>query len=161
LTIALHAAQHGPQGSNPRADAERAVARLPQSTWAKAAALAAELDAIPAFAAGIRAVPGGEALLYDLRVVAEPTVDLTVRAAGDVPMLRGLAQLDQTPGIASKARLMVRELFPTPTFMREWSRSAAQGRLGLFAAYAVRPFWLAWRFIPAYRAYRRARRATK
>jgi ABC-type multidrug transport system ATPase subunit len=40
--------------------------------------------------------------------------------------------------------------------MRRWSPVARQGRLGLATAYAIRPFWLAWHLVPAYRAYRRA-----
>ena len=97
----------------------------------------------------------------DLGIVADPTLDLTVRAAGDVPMSLGLAQLSQTPGVVPKMRLVIRELFPTPVFMREWSPLAERGLLWLAAAYAFRPIWLVWRFVPAYRTYRRARRTTQ
>ncbi len=156
LTIALHAAQHGPQGGVQLEDARRAVERLPRSLWEEAAELAQELDALGAFAAGIRRAPAGERLLRELGVDAEITFDLAVRAEGDVPTIRGLSRLREARGVEARAVLLARELFPTPTFMRRWSAIARRGRVGLAAAYAIRPFWLAWHLIPAYRAYRRA-----
>jgi ABC-type Na+ transport system ATPase subunit NatA len=156
LTIALHAAQHGPQGGAHLEDARRAVERLPRSIWEDAAALARELDALAAFAAGIRQPPAGERLLRELGIDVEMTLDLAVRAEGDVPTIRGLSRLRDAQGAGARTVLLARELCPTPAFMRRWSAIARQGRLGLATAYAIRPLWLAWHLVPAYRAYRRA-----
>jgi hypothetical protein len=156
--IALHTAQHGPQGGVQLEDARRAVSRLPRSVWEDAAALARQLDALPAFAAGVGRAAGGDELLRELGVDAKWNLDLAVRAEGDVPMLRGLSTLRHTRGMAARVRLVGQELFPTVAFMRAWSPRARRGFLGLAAAYASRPFWIARNLIPAYRAYRRARR---
>jgi ABC-type Na+ transport system ATPase subunit NatA len=156
LTVALHAAQHGPQGGMQREDVRRAIERLPRSIWQDATAHARELDALAAFAAGIRQAPAGDQLLLELGVDAETTLDVAVRAEGDVPTIRGLSRLVEAHGARARAGLLARELWPTPSFMRRWSAIARRGRLGLATAYAIRPFWLAWHLVPAYRAYRRA-----
>ncbi|MDP9270163.1 MAG: nucleotidyltransferase family protein [Chloroflexota bacterium] len=161
LTVALHAAQHGPQGPTQLGDIERAVSGLPRSTWEQAITIADELDAFPAFAAGIGLAPGGERLLGELGISAELNLDLAVRREGNVPVIRGIARLRETSGVAARGRLLARELVPSRTFMREWSAVARRGGVGLAAAYAIRPFWLAWRLPPAYAAYRRARRAAR
>jgi hypothetical protein len=131
------------------------------SVWRRASQLATDLDAVPAFVAGIKLAPGGERLVEELGIEAQPTLDVAVRAEGDVPVLRGLMRLGETRGIAAKLRLLARELFPTPTFMRLSSPLARRGPLGLTAAYAVRPLWILWRLPAAFRAYRRARRAAQ
>jgi Uncharacterised nucleotidyltransferase len=157
LMVALHAAQHAGQRTHSLEDVRRAVERVDRHVWEEAAALAVELDAIPAFAAGIRLAPGGPELLDVLSIAAAPTVDVAVYAAGNVPVLRGLWRLEQASG-RDKFGLLARELVPTPAFMRASSPLARRGPLGLGAAYAIRPLWLASRLPSAYRALRRARR---
>jgi hypothetical protein len=161
FTIALHAAQHHRGGVVQLEDLRRAIDRLPRRVWAEAAAMARELDAVPAFTSGLALVPGGEPLLRELGVEREWTLDLAVRAEGEVPMTRGLTRLSATPGLAGKLRLLGRELFPTPAFMREWSPLARRGGAGLAAAYAIRPWWLVRHIVPAVRAYRRAWRRSR
>lgn len=161
LIVALHASQHGPQGPVQLDDVRRALERLPRETWAAAAELARELEAHTWFAGGLRQVAGGAELLGELGMDTPADLEVAVRGEGNVPMVRGFAELSTTPGAGGKARLLAREMFPTRGFMREWSPMARRGGAGLAAAYAYRPFWLASRAVPAYRAYRRARRSVK
>ena len=67
---ALHAAHHGRTYPRPLRDLERALDRLDRETWVAAARLAAELDAVEAFAAGLRLVPAGESLASELDLPA-------------------------------------------------------------------------------------------
>jgi hypothetical protein len=158
---ALHAAQHRRDAPLPLEDLRRIVERLPRSGWGEATATARRLDALPAFASGLQLVPEGAELLRELGVQDGWTLDLAVRAEGELPMIRGLSRLAETPGLLAKLRLLARELFPTPVFMREWSPLARRGGIaGLVAAYALRPLWMARHIGPALRAYRRARRRT-
>jgi hypothetical protein len=96
LIVALHAAQHGPQGPVQLEDIHRATTRLPQSVWNDAATLAGELEAVPAFVAGLSQAQGGGRVLRKLGLSAGMTADLAVRAEGDVPLIRGLSRLSET-----------------------------------------------------------------
>ncbi len=161
LIVALHAAQHGPEGPAQLRDVAQAVERAPLEAWREAAGLARRLGALTWFAAGLRHLPEGAELLRRLDAEAPADLEVEIRAAGGVPMIRGLAQLERTGGTAGKLRLVARKAFPTPDFMREWSPTARRGRAGLAAAYAGRPFWMVAHAVPAYRAYRRAKRALR
>jgi hypothetical protein len=132
---------------------------VPRDIWEAAATLADRLGALPAFVAGLRLAPTGEAILQSLDVSAPLTVELALRGQGDLPVALGLSRLIQTRGVAAKTRLLARELWPTPAYMRVWSQFARRGRVGLAAAYVIRPIWLAWRLGPALLAQWRARRA--
>ena len=54
LHLATHAAQHGPDDLKAIADLTRGLERWPLEVWRSAASLAAELEATPTFAAGLR-----------------------------------------------------------------------------------------------------------
>jgi hypothetical protein len=62
------------------------------------------------------------------------------------------------PGLRAKARTALRVVIPPADYMRRWKPLARRGRLGLAAAYAVRPPSLALRAIPAWKAWLAARR---
>jgi hypothetical protein len=156
LLVALHAAQHGPQGLVQLDDVARAAERIPLDVWRRAAALAEELEAVQAFAAGLRLAPRGRDLLATLAIRAGPTMDLAIRAQGNVPVARGLLRLSQTSGAGQKLRLLAREIWPTPSFMRSWMPIARRGRWGLAVARAYRPLWLGIHLGPALLALRRA-----
>ncbi|MFL5782752.1 MAG: nucleotidyltransferase family protein, partial [Thermoleophilaceae bacterium] len=66
LIVALHAAHHGTTKRQPLDDLDLAVQRLGAEAWRAAAALADELGATEAFAAGVRLGPGGAALAGSL-----------------------------------------------------------------------------------------------
>ena len=65
-------------------------------------------------------------------------------------------RLVQTGSIRGRLRLVLRELFPSPPFMRELYPFAARGRKALALAYVSRPLELARRLPPVIRAWRRA-----
>ena len=64
-------------------------------------------------------------------------------------------------GVAARARYAASRAMPSPAAMRAWTPLARRGRLGLAAAYAWRLPWLAARLVPALRAVRAARDASK
>ena len=157
MTVALHAAQHGPQGPVQREDVRRAAVRLPQETWREAVQLADRLGAANWLASGLGESAEGRRVMDGLGLELRPELELEIRAEGDQPMIRGISDFNETRGVRNKLRLLLRELFPSPAFMRRWS-PAAHRPLGLVLAYLVRPFWLAWRLPSALVSYRRARR---
>jgi hypothetical protein len=117
LHVALHAAQHGPDHPRPLSDLEYAVDRWPASVWQQAAELARELDAGPAFAAGLRLVPDGARVADDLGL--PPTDDLEWELHNLEARPRGtfhLHALSEARGLGARLRLLRRALFPP----REW-----------------------------------------
>jgi hypothetical protein len=157
MHVALHAAQHGYDEGKPVLDLELALEVLPDELWAEAAAVAAELDALGGFATGLRLLPAGRALAERLGVDREASVDALLRVA-HVPLSQGFEELSNTRGVRAKLGVVLGELAPTADFMRWWSPLARRGRLGLAAAYAWRPLYLALRAGPGLVAWRRARR---
>jgi hypothetical protein len=157
LHLGLHAAQHGDDPGKAHDDISLAVAQLPYETWVEAADLAAELDATPAFAAGLVGSPHGGPLAERLGISDARSVDALLRTA-DVPLAQGFNELATTPGIRAKLALIAEELFPTAEFMRWWSPLARRGPVGLALAYVWRPIWFALRAGPGFAAWRRARR---
>jgi Uncharacterised nucleotidyltransferase len=154
--LALHAAQH--QDGKAVFDLEKAVAQLDEELWAQATEVARDLRALPAFSAGLRLVAGGSELAARLGVANVRSVHMELRAH-QVPLAEGIAQIYSTPGIRAKLLLLLRELVPTPAFMRWWSPMARRGGLGLALAYRWRPIWLVAHLPRAVRTVRRARRA--
>lgn len=137
--VALHIAQH--QDGKARVDLERALARVDEQGWREAAEVARRLDALPAFANGLKQLPEGEALAERLGVADARSVPMDLRASG-VPLTEGLHELLEARGLRAKARVLLSELAPNPTFMRWWSPLARRGRLGLIAAYIWRPVYM-------------------
>jgi hypothetical protein len=156
--VALHAAHHGPQAPKALDEVERAVVRLRFDTWLQAAALAERLDALPAFAAGLRLAPAGGALAERLSLPRASPVDIALKAGGAPPLAVGLDWLLRTPGSRAKLALVARTALPSPGALRLWRPLARRGSAGLAAAYASHPFWLARHAVPSALAVRRARR---
>ena len=57
--------------------------------------------------------------------------------------------------------MLIGELAPPPTYMRDWTPVGRRGRIGLALAYLYRPLWLAWWAPRGYLAWRRAKRASE
>ncbi len=159
VIVTLHAAHHGARFARPLEDLSRAIARLGESEWRAAASLAAELEATPSFAAGLRLLPEGVQLADSLELPTEASAEVILRASGAPPMALGFEWLAQTPGLRAKLRLIAGKTVPDAEFMRAWSPLARGGsRLGLAAAYAWRPIWLLLHAARGFRAWRRAAR---
>jgi len=161
LLLALHAAHHGAHVRPPLEDLERALRRAPDDVWSSAELLAASLDATPAFATGLRLVPGGELVASRLGLPADVPVDVALRASTPPPMAFGFEWLAGTPGLRAKAALVVSKAAPSPAFMRAWSRLARRGLFGLIVAYLWRPLWLLGHAGPGLLAWLRARRQAR
>jgi hypothetical protein len=160
LHLTLHAAQHGPD-SQPLGELSRAMDRADEATWGAAARLATDLEATPAFVAGLSLVPGGRALLARLGVVAEQAVEAELRASTAPATALTVERISQAPTLLRRAGIVTRKLFPPATFMRKWSPLAARSRLGLALAYLWRPLWVLGQAPAALRAWWQARRATR
>jgi Uncharacterised nucleotidyltransferase len=143
LIVGLHAAHHGVERSKSLRDLERAVERVDAGTWRRAAALARELGAGPAFATGLGLAPGGGDLASRLGLDAS-AAPRSVRLRASAP--RGAAttiewlvdQLEAADGAGSRARLLAQLLFPARGWMLAGYPLARRGRLGLVGAYGLR-----------------------
>jgi hypothetical protein len=159
--VALHAAQHGTQTAVPQEDLNRAIERLPLEGWERAACLAERLDALPAFATGLRMTSGGRALATRLQIPEHTSVESLLRSWNEPKMALGFAWLSGTKGFRPKLMLVGRKIVPQPAFLRAWSPLARRGRAGLVAAYAWRPLWLVLNAVPGYIAWRRAQKIAR
>jgi hypothetical protein len=157
MHVALHAAQHGVGFQRTMRDLELALEK-PVAVWQQAAALAVQLDAVPAFTAGLALLPKGQSLLEQLRLASRLPIDIALRASSPPPTAEGLEWGMRLPGLRAKARFALEHLVPPPEYMRVWLPLARRGKLGLAAGYVWRPAWLLVRIGPAVRAWRRARR---
>jgi hypothetical protein len=158
LVLALHAAKDGSRVPKVRHDLGHALERLGRDVWEEAGRLAARLEASATFAAGLRLLPTGREVAAHLGLPTEvPTAAALRRHGGAPPLAAGMEWLTEEPSLARKAAVVARKIFPPPAFMRAWTPLARRGPLGLAVAYAWRPFWVLWRMVPAWWAWRRAR----
>lgn len=154
--LALHAAQHGPAEARPLEDLRRGIVALGDEGWRRAVVVAEELTALPAMIAGLELIAEGQELVQRLALSSASSPESFIRASGSSVAL-SLERLATRPGLLPKVRLLIRELFPTPAFMRIWSPLAARGPVGLVLAYCYRPISLFVRLIPAGVIWLRAR----
>ena len=157
LHVALHAVQHGSGAPTPLEDLRRAIESLDATVWDAAAALAAEVAARGALAAGLRLLPQGAALAARLDL-PEPSVEATLLATTPPPVAVALIHFGELPGAGARIRFIARKLVPTPRYMRAWSPLARRGPAGLVLAYLWRPLWLVRHTPAGFRAWHRARR---
>lgn len=155
--VALHAVQDGGL-EKPLEDLRRAVRLLPLEGWQEAARLAADLEATPAFAAGLRLLPAGASLAAQLGLPTEAPLSVSLRARGAPRSALSVEWLARTPGLRAKLSYVARKLFPPVAFMRAWSPLAQRRPLGLALSYAWRLLWLAVAAGPALRSWWRGRR---
>lgn len=159
LVVVLHAAHHGIEFAKPLDDLRRAVDRVSIEVWREAAVLADEIDALGAFAAGLRLIPEGCSLAERIELSEEIPLDAALRAASAPPMAIALDWLAHGPLTRrQKLAFVVRKVCPPPAFLRASSPLANRGPLGLAAAYLVRVGSLVRRLPRGLAAMRHARR---
>lgn len=142
LLVGLHAAAPG-RGRKALADLAQGLQRLNRADWTAAARWAAATGSSEAFATGLRRTADGALLADELTLVAAPTLLSRAAERLDLVLLhRSLHALRRVPGLRGKVRYVIRRLVPTPGFLRTASATARRGRLGLAAAYVVRPLRL-------------------
>ncbi len=160
VILALHAAQHGAEWNRPQEDLSRALDIFPSSVWRSAAALAAELQALPAFAAGLRLASSGEAMASRLNLPECRSFEVWLTTGSAARGARAFDRFARAPGLLSKARVATRTAFPSPMHMRQTRRLARHGLAGLAVAYAWQPVHVTTRLQASLRAWRHARRET-
>jgi hypothetical protein len=158
LHLALHAAHHGVDWLGVVEDLERGLERLDDGLWRRAYALAVEVDAVDAFAAGLRLAARGERMARMLGLPPTRDVGAVLRAASAPAVALGFHQLAEADGTRSRLGILVRKTFPPPEFICHWDSRAANSRWGLIRAYVRRPIWLLARAPAGFRAWLGARR---
>jgi hypothetical protein len=159
LIVALHAAQHGVGEPGIFQDLEKALLVAETETWLRAAELAVALGGWTPFAGALSLCPRGRQLLTELG--EEPPVLGERQALSLVtpaPTSIGFYFLARERGAGAKAAFLLRELAPSPEFMRLRYSLARRGSIGLVIAYVVRPFWLLRWAAPGFRSWGQARR---
>jgi hypothetical protein len=144
LHLATHAAQHGAAGGKPLVDLEHGLETIVESRWREASELAADLDALSAFSAGLGMVPAGRALAQRLEL-PEPSLEWTLLAAGDAPWgTMPMLRLRAAKGVRAKLRLGARSLVPPRAQLTHFYPAAAHSRRALVRArveHAARAPW--------------------
>jgi hypothetical protein len=162
LLVALHAAQHATgEHAHPLDDLDRALAIVTLREWRAAASVAAELEAVGPFAAGLRLRPAGAALAEDLGLPHAKSRRLALWLSGPPDTAAGFERLATAGWSRASARLLVSELFPSSEELRSWRPLARRGRTGLLLAYCWRPLWLLWKAPAGLRAWLAAHRRTR
>lgn len=144
MHVALHAAQHG-RGTQPALDLERAVSQGDDELWRRAAGLAAQLDAIAAFAAGLRLAPAGARLATRLALPDVRSVTTELRASNPPPLALGFEELARARTTRARAEIVWRNLAPRSECLRGVDLRAAGSRWRLALAYTRRLAWVARR----------------
>ncbi len=158
LQVALHAAKHGDTELKPRQDLARALEILDHDCWLEATVLAQRMDAVPAFATGLRLDPEGARVADRLELpTARPTA-VALRASRPRALVLGIEQLAGARDVRSRLRFLARKAVPSRSYMRRTSALARRGPLGLGLAYVWRPVWMLFKLPGAILTWRRARR---
>ena len=162
LHLALHARQDGVERAKPLEDLRRGVRLVDEDDWRAAAELAAALDAMDAFAAGLRTVPAGAALAADFRL---PRTSLStvaeMRAAGVPHRAVALQRLWYERGPLGMARALLRVAVPPAAYVRYQLAETRVRRGGLAAGYVRRWLRLVGMVVPVLRNLVRANRETR
>jgi hypothetical protein len=158
LQVALHAAKHGDSEVKPREDLVRALEVVDEECWLEASALARRIDAVPAFATGLRLDPEGARLADRLNLTTERPTAVALRANRPRALVLGIEQLATARGVRSRLRFLARKAVPSRSYMRRTSALARRGPLGLGLAYVWRPVWMLFKLPGAILTWRRARR---
>jgi hypothetical protein len=169
LHVGLHAAQHGVDEEPPLEDLRRAIRTVDVDTWRKAVEIARRVDALPAFAAGLRLEPAGERLAEKLKLPADRSPLVALRSGPHVPLAVTLERLAGEASLLARTRLLLAALLPSPGYMRRWAPGRVpfwddvrrHRRVGLCLAYAWRPIWFVLRLPGAIAAVGRARRGQR
>lgn len=139
LHLALHAVQNGREATQPMDDLRRGIAHVDESTWEAAAGLAADLEAMPPFAAGVRMTPEGAVLADRLGLPSSTPTRWVLSAQTPPPGAMRLHEFGTTRGSGAKARWLAAVLLPPPAYIRGLYPSARRSRRALALAYVRRP----------------------
>jgi Uncharacterised nucleotidyltransferase len=161
LYITLHAAHHGSGWGKALRHLERALSSTDEPLWRSAYDLAQQLDAVDAFATGMRLVPDGAVMAKKLGLPATQSVRVALQATTPPPIALGFDELARAEGFSRRVAIVVRKIAPPPGFVRHWWPPAARSKRLLVVGYMYRPVWLV-RYAPrGYRAWRKARRGVR
>ena len=128
VLLALHAAHHGIGVPDPLSDLRVGLAKTTDTDWSRAAFLARELGAEAALVSGLRLLDEGQALVHRLALDAPSNANLALRAATPPHTALGFERLDEVHERHDRARVIISELVPPPTYMRDWTPVARRGR---------------------------------
>jgi hypothetical protein len=142
LHLALHAGHHGSAYRGPIADLERALSTLEPGLWARAATLAAELDASDAFVAGLCITSEGAEVARRLGLSGPRSVEAQLRAGAPPPVALGFGQFVGAHGTRRRTEILWRKLVPPAEYMRRWDPNVGPTRSSLLRAYARRMTWV-------------------
>ncbi len=157
--LAVHVVLHAEEGVRKTMDdLGRALARLEVAQWECALEIAHRLGAVAAFGAGLRLLPEGEAVAAALSLPTTLSVDLVLQVSSTQALAHPFERLVSTPGLKAKFVVVLRELVPTPSFIREWFPRAKRGHRWMVAAYLYRLVWVPLHAPQGLRAWLRARR---
>ena len=140
-------------------DLARAILAVDRAVWERAAELGRRLDATAGLATGLRAGALGEVVADELGLPRANSVEAALRGRAQPPALT-IDRLARA-GPRERIAIVVRKLFPPPTFMRHWAPAARRGRAGLLLSYVQRLRWVARNAPGAVRSWRRARRTVQ
>lgn len=158
MYVTLHAAHHGAAGRGSSFEhLAAAVAAVDDPTWRSALRLARELDALEAFATGLRLLPEGERLAARIMVPDVTDVRSALLAANAPPVALGFDQVAGARGLR-RFEILVAKAVPPRAFIRHWWPPAARNPAMLGVGYLYRPIWLLRHAPAGYRAWRAARR---
>lgn len=147
LVLALHALAGGNRNYQPAEDLRRALAAASTVSWLEAGTIASSLGILDLFTAGKQLVTGQvtvSSARARLRAQDAPSAALGLQRLAEAPLIR-------RPG------LLLREIFPSPAFMREAYPQVCQNRCGLPRAHLSRWRALAGQLPLAARAWYEAR----
>jgi hypothetical protein len=137
MHVATHAAQH-PTESSAVPDLERALATLEPRIWVAARDLAGELDALTAFAVGLRRTAAGEAVAEGLGLSYAGARRWSLRIGDAPPGSYRLHEVLDAPSAGRQLRLLARALFPAASYMRGIAPEARGNQRALALAYIRR-----------------------
>ncbi|MGH2870963.1 MAG: nucleotidyltransferase family protein [Solirubrobacteraceae bacterium] len=157
LYATLHATHHGSVDRRGLPHLQAALQAVDDEGWTAALSLAIELNAVEAFATGLRLLPAGAELVSRIGVPDARSVKTSLLASTPPPVALGFDQLAGASG-RQRAEILLRKLLPPPGFIRYWWPPAARSRRMLAVGYLYRPVWLAKHVPAGYRAWRAARR---
>jgi hypothetical protein len=159
VLVALHAIQHGTGDERCMEDLRRAVETQGLDVWQAAKSVASEIGATGSLSAGLRLLPRGQALAQALGLDSEGSAELRLRAA-DLPRRErsaalGLERLMANSSWSSRIKMVARQLFPTPDYLRYREPVARRGSFGLVVGYVWRPIHLGLGFLRGARRWSR------
>lgn len=142
LHLALHAAQNGHAGHKSLQDLERGLTMIPRSCWQEAANLAAAIDALPAFAAGLRLSDSGRALADELKSDSRLNLELALRVASAPESALSLARVLELRDTKGACAAVWRELWPSRGAMSTWHPEARGRPVRIIILRLQRPLWV-------------------